>query len=155
MTCGKFLLNLRQVGFLWGGLFVAYDKSWYFFKSPCNGYIYTRKKYLQINNLHCYFSKRSKRTCTYKTMNKQLKIRCTYHKSCRCMKRNLWPERVFSWCNVVSDRLRNRSKRVRTPVVLLHSLSGKYPAEKYEFLYATSVWLNSTTTVFLEGWPWH
>ena len=25
-----------------------------------------------------------------------------------------------------------RSKRVRTPVTLLHSLSGKYPWEKYE-----------------------
>ena len=39
--------------------------------------------------------------------------------------------RVSSWCNGLNDGLRNRSKRVRTPVrtpvTLLRSLSGKYP----------------------------
>ena len=39
---------------------------------------------------------------------------------------------VSSWCNGKSDGLRNRSKRVRTPVALLRSLSGKYPWERYE-----------------------
>ena len=32
----------------------------------------------------------------------------------------------------VLDRLQNRSTRVRTPVGLLHSLSGQYPWERYE-----------------------
>ena len=33
---------------------------------------------------------------------------------------------------VKSVGLRNRSTRVRTPVALLRSLSGKYPRERYE-----------------------
>ena len=52
---------------------------------------------------------------------------------------------------MVNDELRNRSTRVRTPVALLRSLSGKYPWEKYEPLYPPSYGLNSTTTVLL----WH
>ena len=50
---------------------------------------------------------------------------------------------------VKSDGLRNRSKRVRTPVALSRSLSGKYPWERYEPPYPPSYGLNSTTTVLL------
>ena len=50
---------------------------------------------------------------------------------------------------------KNCSNRVRTPVALLHSLSGKYPWERYEPPYPPSYGLNSTTTVLLEGWIWH
>ena len=45
--------------------------------------------------------------------------------------------------------LRNRSKRFRTPVTLLRSLSGKYPWERYEPPYPPSYGLNGTTTVLL------
>ena len=55
------------------------------------------------------------------------------------------------WCN----GLRNRSTRVRTPVALLRSLSGKYPWETYEPPYPPSYGLNSTTTVILGEWLWH
>ena len=37
---------------------------------------------------------------------------------------------VSSWCNGKSDGLRNRSTRVRIPVALLRSLSGKIPLGK-------------------------
>ena len=60
-----------------------------------------------------------------------------------------------SWCNGESDGLRNRSTRVRTPVALLHSLSDKYPWERYEPPYPPSYGLNSTTTVLLGEWLWH
>ena len=53
------------------------------------------------------------------------------------------------------DGLRKRSTRVRTPVALLRSLSGKYPWERYEPPYPTSYGLNSTTTVLLGEWLWH
>ena len=43
----------------------------------------------------------------------------------------------------------NRSKRVRTPVALLRSLSGKYSWKRYEPPYHPSYGLNSTTTVLL------
>ena len=56
---------------------------------------------------------------------------------------------------VKSDRLWNRSKRIRTPVVLLRSLSDKYPWERYEPTYPPSYGLNSTTTVLLGEWLWH
>ena len=56
---------------------------------------------------------------------------------------------VSSWCNGQSDGLRNRSTRIRTPVALLRSLSGKYPWERYEPPYPPSYGLNSTTTVLL------
>ena len=52
-------------------------------------------------------------------------------------------------CNCYSDGLRDRSKRVRPPVALLRSLSGKYPWESYEPPYPPSYGLNSTTTVLL------
>ena len=58
---------------------------------------------------------------------------------------------MSSWCN----GLRNRSKRVRTPVALLQSLSGKYPWERYEPPYPPGYGLNSTTTVLLGEWLWH
>ena len=45
---------------------------------------------------------------------------------------------VSSWCNGSRDELRNRSTRVRTPVALLCSLSGKYPWERYEPPYSPS-----------------
>ena len=61
---------------------------------------------------------------------------------------------VSSWCNGQSDGLRNRSKRVRTPVTLLRSLSGKYPRERYEPPYPPSYGLNSTTTILLGEWLW-
>ena len=54
------------------------------------------------------------------------------------------------WCNGKSDELRNRSKRVRIPVALLRSLSGKYPWERYEPPDPPSYGLNSTTTVLGE-----
>ena len=56
---------------------------------------------------------------------------------------------VSSWRNGYSVGLRNRSTRVRTPVALLRSLSGKYPWERYEPPYPPSYGLNSTTTVLL------
>ena len=62
---------------------------------------------------------------------------------------------VSSWCNGVSDGLRNRSKRVRTLVTLLRSLSGKYPWERYEPPYPPNYELDSTTTVLLGEWLWH
>ena len=37
---------------------------------------------------------------------------------------------MSSWCNGKSDGQRNRSKRVRTPVALFRSLSGKIPLGK-------------------------
>ena len=43
-----------------------------------------------------------------------------------------------------------RSKRVRTPVVVLHSLSGLYPCEKYNPFYPC-YGLNSITAVLLQG----
>ena len=45
---------------------------------------------------------------------------------------------VSSWCNGLSDGLQNHSKRVRTPVALLPSLSGKYTWERYEPPYPPS-----------------
>ena len=39
--------------------------------------------------------------------------------------------------------------RVRTPVALLRSLSGKYPWERYEPPYPPNYGLNSKTTVLL------
>ena len=62
---------------------------------------------------------------------------------------------VFSWCNGLSDGLRNRRKRVRTPVALLRSLSGKYHWERYEPPYPPNYGLNSTPTVLLGEWLWH
>ena len=56
---------------------------------------------------------------------------------------------------VKSDGLQNRSTRVRTPLALLRSLSGKYPWERYEPPYPPSYGLNSTTTVILGEWHWH
>ena len=55
----------------------------------------------------------------------------------------------------ISDGLQNRSERVRIPVALLRSLSGKYPWERYEPPYPSSYGLNSTTTVLLGEWLWH
>ena len=49
----------------------------------------------------------------------------------------------------------NRSERVRAPVALLRSLSGKYPWERYEPPYPPSYRLNSTTTVLFGEWLWH
>ena len=56
---------------------------------------------------------------------------------------NTLPSRIMGWSNTT---MRNRSKRVRTPVALLRSLSGKYPWERYEPHYPPSYGLNSTTT---------
>ena len=56
---------------------------------------------------------------------------------------------------VKSDGLRIRSTRVRTLVVLLRSLLGKYPWERYEPPYPPSCGLNSTTTILLGKWLWH
>ena len=64
-------------------------------------------------------------------------------------------EGVSSWCNDKSDGLQNRSKRVRTPVALLRSLSGKYPWESYEPSYPPSYGLNSTLILLLGEWLWH
>ena len=62
---------------------------------------------------------------------------------------------VFSWSNGKSDVLRNRSKRVRTPVALLSSNLDKYPWERFEPPYPPSYGLNSTTTVLLGEWLRH
>ena len=62
---------------------------------------------------------------------------------------------MSSWCNGYSDGLQNRSKRVRTPVALLRSLSDKYPWKRYELAYPQSYGLNSTATVLLGEWLWH
>ena len=64
-------------------------------------------------------------------------------------------EEVSSWCKGKNDGLRYRSKRVRTPVVLLRSYLDKYSWEKYEPPYPPRYGLNRTTTVFQEGWHWH
>ena len=56
---------------------------------------------------------------------------------------------VSSWCNGKSDGLRNHTKQVHTPVTLLHSLSDKYPWERYEPPYPPSYGLNCTTTILL------
>ena len=50
---------------------------------------------------------------------------------------------------IVSDGQQNRRKRVRTPVTLLRSLSGKYHWERYEPPYPPSYGLNSTSTVLV------
>ena len=63
--------------------------------------------------------------------------------------------RNLQWYNGLSDRLRNRSKRVRTPVELLRSHSGKYPCERNEPPYPIRNGLNSTTTVLLGEWIWY
>ena len=62
---------------------------------------------------------------------------------------------MSSWCNGWSNGLQNHSKRVCTPVMLLRTLSGKYPWERYEPPYPSSYGLNSTTTVLLGEWFWH
>ena len=51
---------------------------------------------------------------------------------------------LFRGCSrgVMVTGLRNRSKRVRTPVALLRSLSEKYPWERYEPPYPPSYRLN-------------
>ena len=59
---------------------------------------------------------------------------------------------MSSWCNGYSDGLRNRSKRVRTPVVLLRSLWGKYLWKRYELPYPPNYGLNNIATVLLEEW---
>ena len=57
-------------------------------------------------------------------------------------------------CNGKSTGLRNRSKRVRTPVPLLCLFSDEYPWERFELPYPPINRLNSTTTVLLKGWIW-
>ena len=66
-----------------------------------------------------------------------------------------FPWGVSSGSNCLSDGLWNRSKRVRTPVTLLRSLSHKYPWERYEPPYPPSYGPNSTTTVLLGELVWH
>ena len=51
--------------------------------------------------------------------------------------------------------LRNDSKRVWTPIVLIHSLLNIYPWERYIPPYPSRYELNSITAVLLEGWLWH
>ena len=59
-------------------------------------------------------------------------------------------EGVSLWCNGYSDGLQNRNKRV----MLLRSLSDKYPRGRYEPPYPPSYGLNSTSTVLLEECLW-
>ena len=91
------------------------------------------------------------------TLSARLRICCVYPleriKTPQCKSRLTLFGGVFSWCNGWSDGLRNRSTRVRTPLALLRSLSGKYPWERYEPPYPSSYGLNST--VLLEEWLWH
>ena len=56
---------------------------------------------------------------------------------------------------VKATGLPNRSKRVRTPVALLHSPSAKYPWERYEPPYPLNYGLNSTTPFLLGELLWH
>ena len=57
--------------------------------------------------------------------------------------------RFVTYSYACRNIINTRSKRVRTPVALLRSLSGKYPWERYEPPYPPSCGLNSTTTVLL------
>ena len=58
---------------------------------------------------------------------------------------------VSSWCNGYSDGLWNRSTRVRTPVALLRSLSGKYPWERFEPPYPPNYCSSRTMTLALNN----
>ena len=58
---------------------------------------------------------------------------------------------VSSWYNSKRVGLWNRSKRVRTPVAQLRSLSDKNAWERYETPNPSSAGLNSITAVLLEG----
>ena len=58
---------------------------------------------------------------------------------------------VSSWCNGQCNGRWNRSKRVRTRVALLRSLSDEYLWERYEPPYPPSYGLNSITTVLQES----
>ena len=93
----------------------------------------------------------------YMSQSCSFKMRCVFmHKNVYKLIHELIEQMgVSSWCNGYSDGLRNRSKRFRTPVALLRSLSGKYPWERYETPYPPSYGLNSTTTVLLGEWLWH
>ena len=62
---------------------------------------------------------------------------------------------VSSWCNGYIAGLWKHSKRVRTPVTLLRSLSDKYAGESHEPHYPLSYGLNSTFILLLAGWIWH
>ena len=86
----------------------------------------------------------------YKSLFYHQKIGENYNKLYSCQKDSLacLPKFVSS-LRGYPHGLQNRSKRVHTPVVLLHSLSGKYPRERYESPYPPSNGLNSTTTVLL------
>ena len=63
---------------------------------------------------------------------------------------------ISLWCNGYGTGLRNCSKQVQTPAVLLCSLSDKDPWGRYEPPPLSNYGLNSiTTTVLLEGWLCH
>ena len=64
-------------------------------------------------------------------------------------------ESVSSWCNSYCPILRNHSKRVRTPLSLLRSISDKFYWKSYGLPYLLSYGLNSSTAVLLERQPWH
>ena len=51
--------------------------------------------------------------------------------------------------------MRYRSKRIRTPVALLRSLTDYYPSERYKPTYSPSYGLNSTTIALLQGSLWY
>ena len=48
--------------------------------------------------------------------------------------------------------LRDRSKRVRTPIALRRSLSDKYPRERYEPPFSPNHGLNSIIAILLQRW---
>ena len=51
-------------------------------------------------------------------------------------------------CGIVVSEFKQQS-------CYLHSVSDKYPWERYEPPYPQSYGLNSTISVLLEGWLWH
>ena len=67
----------------------------------------------------------------------------------------IYHKREYSWCCGLRARLRDRSKRVRTPVALLCCLSDYYPWERYQLPCVPSNELNRTTTVLLRGLLWY
>ncbi len=66
---------------------------------------------------------------------------------------SVWPGGLLNLCSITNCSL--LTNHTGLSVTLLHSLSGKYPWERYEPPYPPSYGLNSTTTVLEGEWLWH